>query len=187
MARKRRRVEFPAPPAWRFGPLVLGPGLALALVLALFLLRAPRLQAPGRRLPERVAAADAKPMVLPPGEIGLVPEPAWLVRRGAEIPLTAEQTRRAGELARAWSEETAATRAELAQASDELARYLGARRAEGRFDQADAMRHSAAVAELSADLARRRHDDWERIWVTLDEAQQRRVKELRSTSPLEMR
>ncbi len=182
MARKRRPVEFPVPPRRRVGPLALGPGLLTALVLALFVVRAAR-QAPAGRAPvDPAAVAD-----LPNSELGLIPEPAWLVRRGGEIPLTAEQLHRAEAVAAAWDEETAATRAALARAGDELSRYLSARRAEGRFDQAEVQRHSTELAELSADLARRRHADWERMWATLDEAQQRRVTELRGTSPLEMR
>ena len=153
---------------------LLGPGL-LVTVAAVGILRVSGHLQPGPpHPPAHVKSSDAM----------LVPEPAWLVRRGAEIPLDAAQAKLAATEAHAWDEETAAMRAELDQAAKSVSSGLDAR---GRLDQAGTQRDAEPLTRLSADLAVRRHAAWERVWTTLSEAQRSKIRELRAANPREMR
>jgi hypothetical protein len=159
----------------RFYRRVLGPGLLLAVATLAVLRLTGHLQ-PGPPQPPAHAARPADAL--------LVPEPGWLVRRGAEIPLTPDQARRAADVARAWDEETAAACAELDRAAQSVAHGL---EATARLDQAAAQRDAEPLTRLSADLAARRHAYWDRLWADLSDAQRAKIRELRAQNPLEMR
>ena len=149
--------------------------------------RTGRLGALGWGPPERPTVATAQPLTVPPNELGLIPEPAWLVRQGPAIGLSPAQQQQAVALAAAWDRDTAQTRAALAQAGGEVTTYLQSRQAAGQFEQSAAQQRSQRLSALSAELSARRHDAWDRVWSTLTAAQRERVKQLRGRAPLEMR
>lgn len=141
-----------------------GPALLVAVAVGAVLL--------GRQQPPpRVTKVE-----LPESPVGLVPEPAWLVRRGAEIPLTPTQAAQAKAVAAAWDRDTAEDRARLARIGAELDRQQ-------RLDPA----RQSQFGERSAALAERRHAAWDQMWAALNDAQRQRVREMRSTARLEMR
>ncbi|MBI2301220.1 MAG: hypothetical protein HYU66_20115 [Armatimonadetes bacterium] len=135
----------------------------------------------------RPAIREARPADLPRSDLGITPEPAWLLRHAGPLGLTAAQRRQLNKLAADLQRATRADRGRLDGTTGEIGDYLEHRRSRGGLDPDAARDRAADLGELSARLAAARHAAWDRAWKLLTPEQQDQVRRLRQQTPLEMR
>lgn len=158
----------------------IGPGLLAAIVAGGCILWRDR---------DRLLQPGPRPVAVLPttDDVGLIPEPVWLLHRADAIGLSSEQRRRVEAIVAAWRADTAPVRRAVATAGAAVSGYLNVREPGGSVAPAELQEVSAEYSALSATLATARQAAWNQAWELLRPDQRQRVRELRRADPRALR
>jgi hypothetical protein len=152
------------------GIRIVGPGVLLAVLATLTLVRSGRLSFTPPPAPPRPAANRRKPPF---------PDIATLLHLRKELRLTPIQVNALQALRAEWEARTARQRETLNERGDEMNAYLKDAQAHQRLNVQSLQERETDVSELSAALAADRRVYWERGLSLLTPEQRERLKELR--------
>lgn len=162
--------------------------LTLAL-LGLLALSACHRPAPTPTPPPETAAsaplAGVPSGLVSDSDVGEYPEPSWLLTSAKALELTATQTATIRQASDKFLAETKTDRALLDKQSEAFFAYL--REHGEKVDPAEVQKRNGAAAEASARVMAARKKAWEPLWKQLTAQQQATVKELRASSPFQLR
>jgi len=128
--------------------------------------------------------------VVPPlakGDVGMPPEPAWAIKRAAELGLSDQQVEHFRQFQTAFEQATAEDRKAHEKASADFMAFLKSQEASGQIDNKEAERRNQAAKPVGDRIAAQRKVAWEKCWAELDEGQRDKVLARRGENPFELR
>lgn len=154
--------------------LIFGPGLAIAIVLSVYVFVTHRDET-ARRTASRPAPPGGAPTALAPP---LVREPALVLRHADHLELTAEQREAISSIAEEYEEKSAPLAEKLSKATARFEAYMEAQGQGAPADLTAVQGEAASVRKLSRELSALRLQYWEQATDELDREQMARLEAL---------
>jgi hypothetical protein len=154
--------------------LIFGPGLAIAIVLSVFVLVMRRDETDRQRASRPTPPGGRPAAVAPP----IVREPPLVLRHADDLKLTAEQRDAINSIAEEYEAQSAPLAETLGQATARFEAYMEAQGQDGPADLAAVQEEAASVRELSGELSALRLRYWEQATDELDREQMAKLESL---------